>query len=166
MADADIVIVMIDASDRVTDEDIEILRSVSELQHIVAFNKADKVSDERLDATIGEFRCERPVETDLVTISAKTGQGLADLKTAIIHPFEAAEETSTGFLVSDARHFDLLQRGADEVEQSIDSLKHNASEEIVLIGLHNALGFLGQITGETTTEDMLTRIFATFCIGK
>jgi tRNA modification GTPase len=40
------------------------------------------------------------------------------------------------------------------------------SEEIVLIGLHNALRFLGQITGETTTEDMLTRIFSTFCIGK
>jgi len=40
------------------------------------------------------------------------------------------------------------------------------SEEIVLIGLHNALRSLGQITGETTTEDMLKRIFSTFCIGK
>jgi tRNA modification GTPase len=40
------------------------------------------------------------------------------------------------------------------------------SEEITLIGLHNALRYLGQITGETTTEDMLTRIFSTFCIGK
>ena len=41
-----------------------------------------------------------------------------------------------------------------------------ASEEITLIGLHNAIRYLGEITGETTTEDMLSRIFETFCIGK
>ena len=40
------------------------------------------------------------------------------------------------------------------------------SEELVLVGLHNALKFLGEITGETTTEDILTQIFSTFCIGK
>jgi tRNA modification GTPase len=52
------------------------------------------------------------------------------------------------------------------VAQSIKLLETGASEELVLVGLHNALRFLGQITGESTTEDMLTRIFATFCIGK
>ena len=41
-----------------------------------------------------------------------------------------------------------------------------ASEELVLVGLHNGLRFLGEITGETTTEDILSEIFATFCIGK
>jgi tRNA modification GTPase len=40
------------------------------------------------------------------------------------------------------------------------------SEEIILVGLHNALKLLGEITGETTTEDILTQIFSTFCIGK
>jgi len=45
-------------------------------------------------------------------------------------------------------------------------LDERLSEEIVLIGLHNALRYLGDITGETTTEDMLDQIFATFCIGK
>ena len=45
-------------------------------------------------------------------------------------------------------------------------MNEKLSEEIVLIGLHNALRYLGDITGETTTEDMLTRIFSTFCIGK
>jgi tRNA modification GTPase len=45
-------------------------------------------------------------------------------------------------------------------------MNQQTSEEITLIGLHNALRYLGQITGETTTEDMLTRIFSTFCIGK
>jgi tRNA modification GTPase len=76
------------------------------------------------------------------------------------------DSSTNGFLVTDARHHDLLIRSADEVRHSIELLEQHHSEEIVLIGLHNALRYLGQITGETTTEDMLTRIFSTFCIGK
>jgi tRNA modification GTPase len=68
--------------------------------------------------------------------------------------------------VTDARHFDLLLRAKADVDRALDELSSKLSEEIVLIGLHNALRYLGEITGETTTEDMLTRIFATFCIGK
>jgi tRNA modification GTPase len=45
-------------------------------------------------------------------------------------------------------------------------LSQRASEELVLVGLHNALRFLGEITGETTTEEILSEIFRTFCIGK
>jgi len=71
-----------------------------------------------------------------------------------------------GFLVTDARHHDLLTRAKTEIEHSIELLDQKQSEEIVLVGLHNAMRYLGEITGETTTEDMLTRIFSTFCIGK
>ena len=61
---------------------------------------------------------------------------------------------------------DLLVRAGAEIKTSCALLEEHASEEIILVGLHNALRLLGQITGETTTEDMLTRIFSTFCIGK
>lgn len=105
-------------------------------------------------------------ETKTVSISARTGKGLDQLKEAMIEPFAKYETDSTGFLVSDARHYDLLIRASGEIAQSAVLLQQNTSEEIVLIGLHNALRYLGQITGETTTEDMLTRIFSTFCIGK
>ena len=70
------------------------------------------------------------------------------------------------YFVVDARHHDLLLRAQTEIENSIGLLEQKTSEEIVLVGLHNALRYLGEITGETTTEDMLTRIFSTFCIGK
>jgi tRNA modification GTPase len=73
---------------------------------------------------------------------------------------------NAGFLISDARHNDLLLRAKSEIETSVRSIDEKLSEEIILIGLHNAMLFLGQVTGETTTEDMLTRIFSTFCIGK
>jgi tRNA modification GTPase len=84
----------------------------------------------------------------------------------VIDPFKTDNDSTSGFLISDARHHDLLTRASDEIEQSIASHDTKASEEITLIGLHNAMRYLGQITGETTTEDMLTRIFSTFCIGK
>ena len=58
------------------------------------------------------------------------------------------------------------ERAKDDIENSIILFDQKMSEEIVLIGLHNAIRYLGEITGETTTEDMLTRIFSTFCIGK
>lgn len=191
MADADLVIVMLDASEPVTDEDRDIIKSVSELKNLLVINKIDKIGGEeisnfkfqisKLASQISNLRSQisdsvsgkneeslrkdkEAIET--VLISAKTGKGLDELKTAMIEPFAQHETDSTGFLVSDARHYDLLVRASAEIAQSADLLQQNTSEEIVLIGLHNALRYLGQITGETTTEDMLTRIFSTFCIGK
>lgn len=155
MADSDLVIVMLDGSQTLTPEDREIITQVSELNHLVIINKKDLAQ--------AEFDLD---ESKIINISAKTGEGLEDLKKSIIQPFQLEEINSNGFLVSDARHFDLLLRTASEIRNSTDMLNQKMSEEIVLIGLHNALKFLGQITGETTTEDMLTRIFSTFCIGK
>lgn len=155
MADADLVIVMLDGSQKLTDEDNEIINQVSELNHLVIINKND------LDQAELNLN-----ESSIINISAKTGEGLENLKNSIIQPFQTVETYSSGFLVSDARHYDLLLRTENEINNSIELLNRKMSEEIVLIGLHNALKYLGQITGETTTEDMLTRIFSTFCIGK
>ena len=101
-----------------------------------------------------------------VFTSAKTGEGIPALQEALLAPFATQDIEVKGFLVSDARHNDFLLRAKSEIEVSCKLLEEHASEEIVLVGLHNALRLLGQITGETTAEDMLTRIFSTFCIGK
>jgi tRNA modification GTPase len=163
MADADIVVVLLDASEPVTGDDLEILRSVDGVPNLIAFNKIDKLTDNGLERSLAEVS----YLTNVVPISAKTGVGLDSLKRAIVDPFSSDDLGSTsGFLVTDARHHDLLVRTRSEIRTSLDNLDRKLSEEIVLIGLHNALRYLGEITGETTTEDMLTRIFSTFCIGK
>ena len=69
-------------------------------------------------------------------------------------------------LITNARHYDLLCSAQREIEVARTVLQDRHSEELVLAPLHNALRLLGQITGETTTEDILSEIFATFCIGK
>ncbi len=154
MAEADLVIVLLDASQDLTDEDKEILEQTEDLNRLIAVNKID-ISD-NLKFEVPNFK----------SISAKTGEGLDKLQKAIVEPFNPQEIEQSGFLISDARHNDLLLRSKAEIENSINLLNQRMSEEIILIGLHNAIRFLGQITGETTTEDMLTRVFSTFCIGK
>ena len=167
IADVDVVIVMLDASERLTAEDLEILKSVEDLNFLVAVNKIDLISVEEADTYIEHLRSRHPASVDRIKpLSAKTGEGIDELQSLIVQPFHAEDISTGGFLVSDARHHDLLLRAKGEVENSLEMLDAKMSEEIVLIGLHNALRYLGQITGETTTEDMLTRIFSTFCIGK
>ncbi len=163
MADADIILILLDASEELTDEDDRILESVEELNHLIVINKIDKTPREQLTAFRSAIRDPRPA---IKAVSALTGEGLDELQRAIIEPFAPADAASNGFLVSDARHYDLLVRSHAEIDHSIELIDQKRSEEIVLVGLHNALRFLGEITGETTTEDMLTRIFSTFCIGK
>lgn len=161
MADADLVLVLIDASESLTGEDREIINSVRDIDHVIVINKIDIAS---FDGDGSESAIRDPHSARKV--SAKTGAGLDDLKKAIVEPFAPTDVSTNGFLVTDARHHDLLTRAKAEIEHSIELLDQKRSEEIVLVGLHNAMRYLGEITGETTTEDMLTRIFSTFCIGK
>jgi tRNA modification GTPase len=155
MADADLVIVLLDGSEELKNEDNEILDTTNELNRLIVSNKLD----------LGQSQIANR-KSQIINISAKTGEGLDELQRAIIEPFSVNETDTQGFLVSDARHHDLLLRSQTELENSISLLEQRFSEEIILIGLHNAMRYLGEITGETTTEDMLTRIFSTFCIGK
>ncbi len=83
-----------------------------------------------------------------------------------MEPFEVRGDTDTSFLITNARHFDLLSRSADALRSSKSLIGHGASEDLILVGLYESLRYLGEITGETTPGDVLSQIFATFCIGK
>lgn len=155
MSDADLVVVLLDGSQAITKEDSELLSRTGGLSRLIAVNKVDLVQVSQ------DF-----VELEFIKISAKTAEGLDSLRNNIVEPFSKNNFEHSDFLISDARHFDLLNRAKSEVYNSIELWHQKMSEEIVLIGLHNALNYLGQITGETTTEDMLSQIFSTFCIGK
>ena len=158
IADADLVVAVVDGSSELTDEDEIVLREAKAARHIVAVNKSDLSANQR--------RSQDWNGDDVVHVSALTGAGLDDLAMAIVKPFASVEPNSVGLMITDSRHYDLLTRAVSSVEQSRALMDQRASEEIVLVGLHNALRFLGEITGETTTDDILGQIFSTFCIGK
>ena len=159
MADADLLVVVIDGSTQLLPEDLAVLSQAKQARHIVAINKYDlpKVAD---------IENQIAVPSRVVHLSALTAEGLENVIAAILEPFGRVDSEGLGLLVTDSRHYDLLRRTQTSLEDSVEKLSDAMSEELVLVGLHNALRLLGEITGETTTEDILAEIFATFCIGK
>ncbi len=160
MADADLLLVVVDGSVNLTGEDIDVLSHVAKAPHVVVCNKSDVPSFTRAVLEPSHSR------STVVEVSAVTDQGLDDLRAAILASLGLFENSDAGLLITDARHYDLLRRALLELESSKQLLHEDVSEELIVVGLHNALRFLGEITGETTTEDILSQIFATFCIGK
>jgi len=160
IADADLLLVVLDGSAELSPEDLSVLSCSRNVHHIVALNKSDLGAFDRSLAS-------KVVDgSKIVEVSAVTGSGINELCAAILEPFGRGESESSGLLITDARHYDLLCRAREEINTSVRLFEENVSEELVLVGLHNALRFIGEITGETTPEDILTRIFSTFCIGK
>lgn len=158
MADADLLVVVVDGSTELLPEDLAVLSQANQVANIVVVNKCDLPHAASLDGKLSQYK--------VVHLSALTGEGLDHLAAAILEPFGGVDSEAVGLLVTDSRHYDLLRRAQSSLQESTQLLSQNASEEIVLVGLHNALKFLGEITGETTAEDILAQIFSTFCIGK
>ena len=160
-ADADLLIVVIDGSESLRDEDRFVLAEVSDSRHIIALNKSDLPTFSTTTLDDKHANC-----SDVVSVSAKCEAGLGTLRTAILRPFANGSAHNEGLLITNARHHDLLVRAIEAIASSEQLLLDRKSEEIILVGLHNALRYLGEITGETTTEEILGQIFSTFCIGK
>jgi tRNA modification GTPase len=162
-ADADLLIVVIDGSESLDDEDRLVLAEVAAVRHIVALNKIDLPT---FSTTVCDGNGDNPNCAAVISVSAKSEAGLESLRTAILQPFANGNAHTDGLLITNARHHDLLVRAIEAIASAEKLWEARASEEIVLVGLHNALRFLGDITGETTTEEILGEIFSTFCIGK
>lgn len=160
-ADADLLIVVIDGSESLLDEDRFVLTEVADVRHLVALNKSDLPTFSTTMFTQSDPNC-----AAVIAVSAKSEAGLESLRAAILKPFASGSAHSEGLLITNARHHELLGRSIAAISTSEQLLRELASEEIILVGLHNALRYLGEITGETTTEEILGQIFSTFCIGK
>lgn len=102
-----------------------------------------------------------------IFISAQTGAGLNDLEAQIESTLLAGmtDETETAITIN-ARQNSTLQRAAQSLDRTLEALRNSTGLEIVSIELRDALHDLAEVIGETTTEDILTRLFQNFCIGK
>jgi tRNA modification GTPase len=160
IADADLVIHVVDGAQPLTIDDETLFSELVEVPHLIALNKSDLDSFEsaRLNGFINSSK--------YIPVSAKTGAGFDKLQRAILDSFDFRGFESDRLLITNARHFDLLRRAVDALESSNQALRQKLSEDLVLVGLYDALRFLDELTGETTPEVILSQIFATFCIGK
>jgi tRNA modification GTPase len=160
IADADLTLVVVDGSQLLTDEDKRIIEEASENLCVIALNKSD------LESFCTENANQVGDNIIAVSVSAKTGEGLVSLCSEMIKPFSSNHLAENSFVITNARHYDLLRRTNDAIKSSEVLLGRKVSEEMILAKLYEALRFLGEITGETTPEDILSQIFSTFCIGK
>ena len=155
MADADLTLVVIDASLPETPEDRELIaRALRQGRHVVVANKADLAPEEVSPS--GHLR-----------VSAKTGEGVAALRRAIVASVASAGEVShqDGFITS-LRHERLLRESVEALGHARAALGHGLPHEMLLLDLYAALQPIDAITGATTADDILNRIFSSFCIGK
>lgn len=159
IADADLTLVVVDGSQELEPDDLEVLSETIGLRHLIVRNKSDLSSFRNHENGFNS-------EIGAVNVSALSNLGLEELRTAIISSFGLSDSLDAGLLVTDARQYDLLRRAVAELESSRELISDGSSEELIVVGLHNGLQSIGEITGETTTEDILGEIFATFCIGK
>jgi tRNA modification GTPase len=155
-SEADLLLLVFDGTCEVGPAERKILSATRGPDRILIVNKCD----EPTVAWIPE------VEGSVLNASAKTGFGLDELRQTIASRINGSHSVNEGLIVTNARHYDLLRHAFEELKSAQAQLRLRTSEELVLVPLHNALKYLGEITGETTTEQILSEIFSTFCIGK
>jgi tRNA modification GTPase len=160
IADADISLLVLDASDSLNDDDRHLLKHVPVQHRIVVLNKCDL--PQRLKESLP------PLDGyELTHISALTGDGF-DLLTSRIFGRLAGTDAAErdDIIITDARQNDAIRRAIELVNVALEMTRQGELEEILLLRLRGGLSALGEITGETLTDDILGQIFSTFCIGK
>lgn len=153
---ADCVVLVIDGSVAPGDEDLALARARTSRPRVIAVNKAD------LPLAPGHDAYEGPV----AFVSARSYAGMTQLRDAIAAALIGSGTVRDAPAVTNARHLALLERARESLLRGADALAHGAPEELALADLQEARGFLDEIVGRRTSDDLLRHIFAKFCIGK
>ncbi len=156
LADADLVLVVLDGSAQMSAEDASLIASVSDRRAIVVRNKSDLASNvvtpESTAAT--------------VPTSALTGEGIENLRSAILQLIRGSSAASEDGMLTNLRQQQAVSTALEGLTAAKAAVNNKIPHEMLLLDLYAALRQLDALTGETTPDDVLNLIFSTFCIGK
>ena len=176
---ANVLVVVLDRSEPVTSYDEQLLADSASQCRIVVANKSDlpgrcsvaalqlQLSTSRDIVARNDSEMGTPVGHEVITVSAKTGAGLDDLRRAIVRELTGAESPRDAAAISNMRHVALLEHARASLVRAQSAAMHDeAREEFVLADLQEARVRFDEIVGTRTSEDVLRHIFDKFCIGK
>ena len=167
---AGLIIFLLDGSEGLREEDKDLIKEIKQKNKpvIIAINKIDVENKISSEWAGGEF----------LKISALKNIGLDELRNKIFDiitppsspPLQGGEKrgvvTPEGIFITRERHRERLSNSQDSLSKAVDAINQNLSSEFIAADLRLSLESLGEITGETYSEDVLNRIFQEFCIGK
>lgn len=156
LEEAELVLLLIDGNVGVTDEDKKIYNEIKNKPHILIINKTDleckeiNISDE-----------------NTVRISTKTGDGLEQLENKIEELFNTKNlDTENEIIITNIRHKDLISKTIKGLNSAIEAIETGIPIDMISINIKDAIKSLGEMLGESVSEDVLNKIFEKFCVGK
>jgi len=163
VVDSDFVLLMLDGSRALDDDDNEIFEEIKGKKKVIVLNK----NDLSLKITTEEVKRFFP-EDPIISTSALKNEGIDDLKktiyTSLVH--REVRATPEHLIVANIRHKTALIQVKDNLSNALKGLEEGTSLEFIAFEIRSALDAMGETVGETTTEEVLNRIFEQFCVGK
>ena len=163
MTDSDFVLLMLDGSRALDEDDEEIFGESKGKKRVVILNKHDLPQKISMDEVKKRF-----VDDPIVSISALKDEGIDDLKkiiySSLVH--RDVRATPEHLIVANVRHKTALTEMKDYLSNAMEGMEEGTSPEFIAFEIRSALEVLGELVGETTSEEVLSRIFEQFCIGK
>lgn len=157
LADADVVLLVLDASQPMSHDDQHLLEAIENRKALVVHNKADLPG---LTPIAGNGSAAR------LRVSALTGEGMSDLRNKIREMVCGTSGMQESGFLTNLRHQQLVTDSLAALAAAETAVQNSIPHEMLLLDLYNALRPLDAITGETTADDILNLIFSSFCIGK
>ncbi|MBI3811269.1 MAG: tRNA uridine-5-carboxymethylaminomethyl(34) synthesis GTPase MnmE [Nitrospirae bacterium] len=162
---ADLIILLLDLTQKIGPEDRRLFEETDDKRRLIVFNKVDLLSQKSWNQKQADLAKKIPAKA--VYISALTGEGIENLKAAIAFEIHSGIVTcGDREAMINNRHKALLLQVKDSINNAIESAIKMGSAELMAMDIRTAVDRLGEITGATTTEDLLDKIFKEFCIGK
>ena len=150
--EADLVILVLDGSRPLKEEEKELLDKVKTKNHIIFINKSD---------------LNKKINIEGISGNTKETNGLDDLKKAIINVLESNTRINKDMTyISNARQLSLIKKADNSLKKALNGLKENIPVDVVTIDIESAKNNLGEILGENYKDDLLDELFSRFCIGK
>ncbi len=157
LADADLILVVLDATEPMNDEERRLLKAVEDRPALVAINKCDLAeTSEAVEAAGG---------IPALKTSALTGEGIPELRERILALATGGAASEPAMLTS-LRHHQSVSTALSALGDAAEANGGGIPHEMILLDLYRALWALDSLTGQTTSDDILNLIFSTFCIGK